>query len=186
MIVAVLAAAYWANGRYNLNLRHRVGDQVDSFNGVAVYFNGPVAHTGDRNLSADGYNIGLKFQCVEFVKRYYFEHLGHRMPDSYGNAKDFFDPAITDGALSPKRGLKQFTNPSATAPRVDDILVYGPTPTNEYGHVSIVAAVTDAEIEVVQQNPGPFGPSRDKFALRLEDGKWRVEKGTVLGWLGRR
>jgi hypothetical protein len=183
---ALLAIAFWASGRFNLNLSRAVGEQVDVFNGVPVFFNGAVDHTEGRTLSADGYNIGLKYQCVEFVKRYYFEHLGHRMPDSYGHAKDFFDPKIADGTLSPKRGLMQFINPSASAPRVDDILVYGPTLMNEFGHVAIVSAVTETEIEVVQQNPGPFGKSRERFALTHEGGRWRVRNGEVMGWQGRR
>ncbi|SUD83261.1 Uncharacterised protein [Stutzerimonas stutzeri] len=52
------------------------------------------------NLSKDGYNLGLRYQCVEFVKRYYFERHGHRMPDTYGHAKSFFDPSLGDGALN--------------------------------------------------------------------------------------
>jgi hypothetical protein len=36
----------------------------------------------------------------EFVKRYDYEHLGHKMPDSYGHAKQFFNAALSDGALN--------------------------------------------------------------------------------------
>ena len=66
-----------------------IGEVVDEFNGVKVYFNGAVEHVGGRNLAADGYNLGLKYQCVEFVKRYYYERFGHKMPNSFGHAKDF-------------------------------------------------------------------------------------------------
>lgn len=49
----------------------------------------------------DGYNVGLRYQCVEFVKRYYsLEHYAHRMPNSYGHAKDLFDPRVEDGAMN--------------------------------------------------------------------------------------
>ncbi|WP_413044376.1 hypothetical protein [Pseudomonas sp. YJ42] len=70
-----------------------------------------------RNLTQDGYNLGLRYQCVEFVKRYYFERHGHRMPDSYGHAKDFFDPQVGDGALNARRGLLQFTYRAAASGR---------------------------------------------------------------------
>ena len=50
-----------------------------------------------RNVTVDGYNLGLKYQCVEFVKRYYYKHYRHKMPNSYGNAKDFFIAQISDG-----------------------------------------------------------------------------------------
>ena len=46
---------------------HQIGDVIDSFNGVAVYYNGPVNNVSGRNLSPDGYNLGQKQQCVEFV-----------------------------------------------------------------------------------------------------------------------
>lgn len=53
------------------NLKYRCGDVVDSFQGVHIYYNGFVNHVESRNLTPDGYNLGLKYQCVEFVKRYY-------------------------------------------------------------------------------------------------------------------
>ncbi|MFM7721875.1 MAG: hypothetical protein ACKO7C_02610 [Bacteroidota bacterium] len=38
--------------------QRKVGDVVDEFNGVKVYYNGSVYHVGARNVSADGYTIG--------------------------------------------------------------------------------------------------------------------------------
>src|SRR5690606_35208838 len=87
------------------------GDRVDSLHGVYVYYNGSVGNVKGRNLAPDGYNLGLKYQCVEFVKRYYYEHLEHKMPDSYGHAKDFFDNAVGDGKLNKRRALIQYNNP---------------------------------------------------------------------------
>ena len=67
----------------------KVGQVVDQFNGVNVYYNGQISHVSGRNLTKDGYNLGQKYQCVEFIKRYYYERFKHKMPDSYGHAKDF-------------------------------------------------------------------------------------------------
>ena len=72
----------------NFFRNYQVGDEIDSFNGVVVYHNGSVRHVEGRRV-INGYNVGLKYQCVEFVKRYYLEHLNHQMPDSYGHAKAF-------------------------------------------------------------------------------------------------
>lgn len=79
-----------------------------------------------RNISADGYNIGLKYQCVEFVKRYYLEHLGHKMPDTYGHAKDFFDRSLTDGMFNERRALIQYTNGSISSPQQGDLIIFAP------------------------------------------------------------
>ena len=66
--VLVLAiVVYKMTLKVNLNTKYFVGQKLDSLNGVYVFYNGGVAHTGERNLGADGYNIGLKYQCVEFV-----------------------------------------------------------------------------------------------------------------------
>ena len=167
----------------NWNPRYRVGQEIDSLNGVAVFYNGGVSHSSGRNLAPDGYNLGIKYQCVEFVKRYYYEHLNHKMPDSYGHAKQFFDAALSDGAWNTKRGLFQYANGSQSRPRPDDLLVFGPSLLNRYGHVAIVSAVNDTGVEIVQQNPGPFGRSREWIPLRSDSGLWRCQNGRVLGWL---
>jgi surface antigen len=155
------------------------GTPLDSLNGVVVYHNGSMSNVSGRNV-VDGYNVGLRYQCVEFVKRYYLEHYGHRMPNRYGHAKDFFDASVKDGTLSTDRGLLQFTNPSALKPAVGDLLILDGWRGNAYGHVAIVSAVEDGELEVVQQNTGS---TRGNYDMAFVDGKWRVHSDRVLGWL---
>lgn len=158
------------------------GDRLDSLNGVVVYCNGGFSGNAGRNV-VDGYNIGLKYQCVEFVKRYYFERFGHRMPNSYGHAKDFFDSTLADGALNTDRALLQFRNGSASVPQAEDLLVLDGWGGNPYGHVAIISRVGDGEVEVIQQNTGS---TRNTYDLDLIDGRWRIGNGRVLGWLRRR
>ncbi len=160
-----------------------VGDKVDSLNGVYVYYNNSVGNVLGRNTTADGYNLGLKYQCVEFVKRYYYEHFDHKMPDSYGHAKDFFVKGVADGKMVTHRNLYQYTNPSSFKPQVNDLLVYDGTTFNKYGHVAIVSKVTDNKVEIIQQNSGALGPSRETYKLINNDGKWKIEQGKALGWL---
>ena len=160
-----------------------VGDKVDSLNGVYVYYNNSVGNVSGRNTTADGYNLGLKYQCVEFVKRYYYENLDHKMPDSYGHAKDFFVKGVADGKMVKSRNLVQYTNPSSSKPKVNDLLVYDATTFNKYGHVAIVSKVSDKKIEIIQQNPGSSEPSRETYKLIEKNGKWKIEHDKVLGWL---
>jgi len=158
------------------------GDPLDSLNGVMVYCNGGFSGNCGRNV-IDGYNIGMKSQCVEFVKRYYFERFGHRMPNSYGHAKDFFDSTVADGALNKERALLQFRNGSTSMPEEDDLLVLDGWGGNPYGHVAIISRVGDGEVEIVQQNTGS---TRGTYDLDMIDGKWWVDSKRVLGWLRRR
>ncbi|RFC55990.1 CHAP domain-containing protein [Brumimicrobium aurantiacum] len=166
-----------------MSLTYEIGDKVDSLNGVYVYYNGNVGNVEGRSLTEDGYNLGLKYQCVEFVKRYYFEALNHKMPDSYGHAKDFFNVQLEDGLLNEQRNLKQFTNPSLKKPAINDLVVYSGTLVNQYGHVAIISNVFEHEIEIIQQNPGTFGSSRKRIGLFYKDGKWKIDHSQIIGWL---
>lgn len=162
---------------------YEIGDAVDSLNGVKVYYNGAVGNTGERHKAADGYNYGLRWQCVEFVKRYYNDYLHHKMPDTYGHAKDFFDSGLEDGALNKKRNLTQYKNGCKTAPRVNDLVIFAPHSFNPYGHVAIISKADTAEIEIIQQNPGPSAPSRETYQLTYKNGRYTVDRSDLLGWL---
>ncbi|VAW82835.1 Trypanothione synthetase domain protein [hydrothermal vent metagenome] len=169
----------------NINPKYNIGDIFDTFQGVSVFYNGGINTVVGRNRTADGYNLGLKYQCVEFVKRYYFKRYSHKMPNSYGHAKDFFNSKLKDGQFNKVRGLIQFKNPSSRAPKVGDLLVYGPTVFNAYGHVSIVSKVnlSDDSIEIIQQNSGQFGSTREIFKLQQQSKRWKIMHKGVLGWL---
>jgi surface antigen len=104
------------------------------------------------------------------------------MPDSYGHAKDFFNKTLGDGKKNKKRNLIQYTNPSSTKPKVSDLIVFDATTYNKYGHVAIISKVSADEIEIIQQNPGPFGKSRDTYALINKNGKWQIKHKGILGW----
>lgn len=184
LVLGGIASWLVANGRIDpISVTgHAHGDPLDSLNGVVVFCNGGFSGNSGRHV-VDGYNIGLKYQCVEFVKRYYFERFDHRMPNSYGHAKDFFDTTLADGALNKDRALLQFRNGSASMPAMDDLLVLDGWRGNPYGHVAIISRVGDGEVEVVQQNTGS---TRGTYDLDLIDGKWWIDSKRVRGWLRRK
>ncbi|WP_343696956.1 CHAP domain-containing protein [Flavobacterium sp.] len=169
--------------KINLNSDYKIGQPIDNFNGVNVYYNGGVDHVSGRNVTKDNYNLGLKYQCVEFVKRYYYEHYNHKMPDAYGHAKDFFNPEIKDGEWNSKRGLVQFTNPSEKKPEVGDLVIFSGSLFNRFGHVAIISKVSENEIEIIQQNPGPFSSSRETIAFKFQNESYKVDNERLLGWL---
>jgi surface antigen len=159
---------------------HQVGDKIDSLNGVYVFENGSMGNVSSRNVTEDGYNLGLRYQCVEFVKRYYYEHYNHKMPDSYGDAKDFFDRSLADGDLNPQRDLTQYKNGGKSCPKVGDLLVYDGSVFNKFGHVAIVSNVTADDIEVIQQN---CGSSRETYDLENNNNTFTIANDRILGWL---
>lgn len=159
------------------------GQVIDKYKGVNVFYNGRARNVFGRNVTKDGYNLGLKYQCVEFAKRFYYEAYNHKMPDSYGHAKDFFDPSIGHGKLNPKRNMVQFSNRQYTKPKVDDLCIIGPSPGNQFGHLFIITKVTNTSVEFIQQNPGVGNPSRGTYQLQNEDGTWNLKVPYLLGWL---
>lgn len=160
-----------------------VGKELDSFNNVKVFFNGIPTKSLERNLSKEGYNLGLKYQCVEFVKRYYYEYYGHQMPDSYGHAKDFYNPTLKDGEYNAKRDLIQFSNPSLVKPHLGDIIVFKPFIFNPYGHVAIISDIQEDSIEIIQQNV--WKKTREKIKLNYENGRWVIDSKRVVGRLSK-
>ncbi len=160
------------------------GEEIDAYNEVIVYYNGLTGKNISERHTIEGYNLGLKYQCVEFVKRYYYERLDHKMPDSYGHAKDFFLPSVGDGQMNTQRNLIQFANPSISPPQEEDLLVLKPTIINQFGHVGIISAISSKEIEMISQNTTVFGSTRESFQLtQNEEGLWYIENDRVLGWL---
>lgn len=176
-----VCAVYFTSG--SLFSNREPGTPVDSLNGVVVYYNGNVGNVWGRNTAADGYNIGLKYQCVEFAKRYYYEYLHHKMPYDRGHAKDFFRTGLADGVVNSERNLRQYTNGSKSKPQPDDMIVFGGTVFNRYGHIAIISSVSDSEIEIIQQNPGPSAESRVVYPLLFRNKRWTVDNDRVLGWL---
>lgn len=158
----------------------KVGKEIDSYKGATVHYNGIIyAKAYGENKSEDGYYYGQKWQCVEYVKRFYKDIKNHEMPEVYGHAKDFFDINIEQGKLNKSRGLVQYKNGENIKPKEDDLLVFRDT---KYGHVAIVTEVGEDYIEVVQQNI--LAKPRERYELKIEDNKYYVgTKKQPVGWL---
>lgn len=166
---------------FKMKIDKEVGKELDSLNNVKIYFNGFPNKSFGRNLAEDGYNLGMKYQCVEFIKRYYFEYYNHKMPDTYGNAKDFYDNKLKDGKMNVKRGLLQFSNPSFKKPSVGDIIIFKPSLLNPYGHVAIISKVDESAIEIIQQNV--WKKTRESFNLININNLWYIESKRIIGRL---
>lgn len=158
-----------------------IGEKVDEFQGVAVYANGDAyLQSHGRHFATDGYYYGKKWQCVEFVKRYYYDVKKHKFPDTYGHAKDFWDLRAAHGEYNKARDLYQYYNDNKQKPQVGDLVCF---PFSSYGHVAIVSAVTDNSVEVIQQNIK--GKTREKYDLKVTNGNYGMTNGKVkpIGWL---
>jgi hypothetical protein len=157
-----------------------VGKVLDSYRDVPVYDNGLLFfRSHGKNYAPDGYYYGQKWQCVEFIKRFYHDAKHHKMPDAMGHAKSFFDMVVSDGALNTRRGLIQYRNGSTERPRPDDLMVFADT---RFGHVGIVTEVRESTVEIIQQNI--LGHTRQHLSLTLSNGHYFITTPrTPAGWL---
>ncbi|MDR2462480.1 MAG: CHAP domain-containing protein [Verrucomicrobiales bacterium] len=161
----------------------RVGGSIDMWRGVVVRSNGiAYTKTWGRHYAEDGYYYGQKWQCVEFMKRFYHDRMKHDFPDGMGHAAEFFDRKTPHGSLNVRRGLRQFINGGDEPPRVDDIIVWT---SRGFGHVAIVCGADEEAIEIVQQNIR--SGSRKRLTVSVRDGKYFVGEygglGAPAGWL---
>lgn len=179
LLIAVSVVAVGIIGVLLWNAQ-KVGKVQDSYRGVSVYDNGLLFFRSyGKNYSGDGYYYGQKWQCVEFIKRFFYEAKKHKMPDVMGHAKSFYDEQTPDGGLNPRRGLVQFRNGSAHKPQPDDLLVFTDT---KFGHVAIVTKVNGDSLEVIQQNI--LGRPRQSFSLATSNGHYFVTAPRKpAGWL---
>lgn len=182
VVIILLGAGLWyvVKSDFSFFKTYKRGQKIDSLNGVYVYYNGKMSNVSGRT-TVNGYNVGLKYQCVEFVKRYYLEELNHKMPNSYGHAKNFFQKGLKDGSKNKARNLRQYTNPSQSKPQVKDLIIFDGHLFNKYGHVAIVAKVSENSVEIIQQNTGTN--TRETLKLKFNDNKWHIENHRILGWL---
>ncbi|MEZ4804163.1 MAG: CHAP domain-containing protein [Bacteroidia bacterium] len=180
IIVILISIHFYKKGSI---LSPKYGEAIDSLNHIKVYYNGRISNVNGRNLSKDKYDIGLKYQCVEFVKRYYYEFYNHKMPNSYGHAFQFFDSNLVDNSYNSERDLFQYQNPSKHKPQVGDLVVYSGHSGKCFGHVSIVAMVEDNSIEIIQQNTGVFGRTRAEYKILNNNGLYYIDNPRILGFL---
>ena len=99
------------NFRRPLLIRFLVGRVLDRYRDVQVFDSGLLFFRSyGRHHSSDGYYLGQKWQCVEFIKRFYFEARRHRVPEVMGHARDYFDPLVVHRGMNTRRGMVQFVN----------------------------------------------------------------------------
>jgi surface antigen len=161
-------------------LSQSIGNILDEHLGVPVYENGFMFQKSHgKSFAADGYYYGQKWQCIEYVKRFYREALKHEMPNVWGHARNFFDNELGDSGFNEERGLLQFRNGSEHPPQINDILVFQDT---QYGHVGIVTRVEYHSVEIIQQNI--FGQPRQRFTVTCVDEKHYIQAPRLAaGWL---
>lgn len=149
------------------------GSWVGSFNGVDAYSNGSAGYDSGSYSCC-----GLKWQCVEYVNRYYVQALGHQNLKGTGHAKSYFGTADS-------KGLVAYPNTNATPPAVNDMLA---SAGGAFGHIAIVREVGPDYVKVIHQNwSNSQSDDAKTLSMSFSNGKYTVSSfsagSPVQGWL---
>jgi outer membrane protein assembly factor BamB len=155
------------------------GTYLGEFNGVAVYSNNIDSYYSGAPHYVNGTYTVIEWQCVEYVRRYYFLVFGIDLSSLYtGDAQTWYDNAST-------MGLSRYPNSGSVAPQVGDIMV---STAGANGHIAIVRAVSNNEVCTVQQNFSNDSVDVNRcLALSIINGIYTVSGFSsgypVEGWL---
>jgi len=135
-----------------------------------------------KSIDNDGYPIGATKQCTDLVATYIKEVWGQPMSIVFpANAID-----IIDRHNDNYETIKNDFNDINQVPLQGDIIVFGATPSNPYGHTGIVDSANGQKVTVFEQNAGGGrGQGQGGDACTLRDHTYWASAGfgEVLGWL---
>lgn len=161
------------------------GSYLGQFRAVSVYSNETVSryqcyYTSDCKNYVGGVYTGVKWQCVEYVRRYYLTVFRTDLAARWtGDAYYWYENATAMGLDRHQNGVSQ------SAPQVGDILASKDTSTG-VGHVAIVKRVTDNRLYTAQQNFSNDAADLDKELIltRNSNGTYTVSGyAGIQGWL---
>jgi len=124
------------------------GTTSATLNGVPARVNCPIGGTSTAfgyNYET-GVNTGYKWQCVEYVNRYYYlVYQMNLLPTAiYGNASNYYNYNNHTSL-----GLVKYANGGSMPPQAGDMIV---STSQTYGHIAIVKSVTSTTVVIVDQN----------------------------------
>lgn len=153
------------------------GSYLGQFSRVASYSNGSAGYVSNLSNYVGSVYTGMKWQCVEYVRRYYLSVFNSDLASRYtGNANTWYANAAA-------MGLEQHPNGGTTPPMVGDILCSTGPSLN--GHVAVIKRITGNKIFTAQQNFANDSTDLDKpLTLTVSNGVYTVSGYSgIQGWL---
>jgi len=155
--------------------------------GVPAYSNCSADCLVLQTHRVDGEFMGLKWQCVEFARRWLAEQRGVVF-NSVSTAAEIWDRVDSVRSLADGRHwpVQRFLNGAPVPPAVGDLLVYGRTYAGT-GHVAVVTGLSPTQdwVEVGEQNYDnrPWaGDHARRLSLIHHDRDWWLLDAHLVGW----
>ena len=165
-ILQIMVLLLTLMGSLRLYYRKQIGNVIDEYGGIPVYFNSIPFTTQGENMAPDGYEFGKKFENIEFIKRFYYKEYGRKIPVE--TVAELYNPKLNSGEKNIAINLYQYSDDSI--PEIGDIIL-SKTPFGEYA--GIVTKVTDDSVEIVRQNF--WKETRKRFKIISENGNLKVD-----------
>jgi glutathionylspermidine amidase/synthetase len=142
--------------------------------GVTAYKN----VNSDQDHIMNGLYMGLKWQCVEFARRWFVIIFGVYF-DKIPNAFDIFElPTVTHIQTNTKLSFRSFKK---GIPQVGDLLIFKQSEEFPYGHVSVIVRKNsihgESYLYLSEQNMGDTMWNGYSRIVRLSD-----VKDQIKGW----
>lgn len=158
------------------------GTLVGAYNGVNCYSNGFSGNVSNEYNYVNGTNTGMKWQCVEFVNRYYLMYYNQNIRVAGHNAIDYYPNASA-------HGLNPYPNNGTNSPQVGDVLCFSG---NTYGHVALIREIGSNYLKVIQQNvTNSASDINYNVTMTYNNGQYNVSGASIgsgyscQGWLRR-
>lgn len=140
------------------------------------------------NIGQQAHKTGMKWQCVEYARRWYIKQLGYTFA-SIDHAYEIWDLEHAS-KLASETTLKwiKFPNGNTTGkPRVNDLLIYNKQQ-GIHGHVSVIVKVSNDEVYIAEQNYTNSLWEEDSYARKIplvhhQNGYYSLKDLGVIGWM---
>lgn len=165
------------------------GVELGVYNGVVGYSNGGDHHFSDETNFVGRSFTGIKWQCVEYARRWLILKRNITFSQVDGAADIWSLSSFKSTRNSIRYPITKTNNGSAEPPSQHSILIWKRSGSTPFGHVAIITEVSlDMKyIRVAEQNfdndywPADYSRQID---LKLDSGKWYIEDEEPLyGWI---
>ncbi len=148
------------------------GTYIGKFHEVCAYSNGTTGYLGPYDT------YGYRYQCVEWVNRFYVQMMVHKNMRGSGNANQYYDNYQ-------QLELNRYPNGGTVPPEPGDILCSNG---GTYGHIAIVRERGSTYVKVIQQNwYNDYRDSAMTLNMTVSGGTYTVSGFSanypIQGWL---
>ncbi len=155
---------------------------------VEAYSNGNDSYTSDEFYFLYEVFMGMKWQCVEYARRWLFIRKGCVF-DSIDGAADIWDLKIVQRVVDKQCfNLIQHPNGSPSPPQNESLLIYTRSSVDmPFGHVAVIVDVLPDFIRVAEENYDAYywsGNYSRQIPYVFKNGSYFIEdEDPIFGWM---